>query len=209
MNTIKPLEWRYATKHFDPHQKLSANQLTNLLNTINLAPSSYGLQPYQVVVIEDVEIRKQLKEVCFQQPQITEASQVIIFATHKELTNNHIDEFMERIAKSRNMDVSNLSEFKGMVSNKVNHFTSEERMHWSAKQCYIALGFLLYTSAQMGIDACPMEGFLPAEVDKILGLEEKNLKSVVMATVGFRADKDKYQHLPKVRKDLKDLIITY
>ncbi len=208
MDLINDLNWRYATKQFNPDKKLSSEQLANVLDAINLSPSSYGLQPYKVLVIEDKEVRAQLKDAAFNQSQVTDASQVIIFAAINNISEIHVDEFISRISSVTGAPIESLSEYEGMMKNKIGSTNKENLFTWASKQCYIALGFLLTTCAHLKIDACPMEGFNPNEFDNILGLKEKNLNSVVMATIGFRSDGDKYQHNPKVRKELDNLIIN-
>ncbi|MCW3805306.1 NAD(P)H-dependent oxidoreductase [Plebeiibacterium marinum] len=209
MELIKQLNWRYATKHFDASKKINTNDLNTLLDAVNLAPTSYGLQPFKVLVVEDENKKQKLKEAGYQQPQFTEASHIILLAAKNNISETDVDEFMNRIAKARNLEVEDLAEYKNMMLAKINSATDEGLTAWASKQCYIALGFLLYTAAQLSIDACPMEGFDSESFDDILGLKEKNLKSVVLATVGYRSKEDKYQSLAKVRYDLDDLVIKY
>ncbi|TLX75227.1 NAD(P)H-dependent oxidoreductase [Labilibacter sediminis] len=209
MDIIKSLEWRYATKQFNEDKKLSSEDLQTILNAVNLAPSSYGLQPFNVLVIEDPAIREQLKQAAYGQRQVTEASQVIVFAANNNISNVHVDEFLNRISKVTGAPLEALAKYEKMMKAKIDSRNSDELLTWAAKQCYIALGFLLTTCSQLKIDACPMEGFDTDSFDEILNLKEKNLNSIVMATVGYRSDDDKYQHNPKVRKDINDLIIQY
>lgn len=209
MNIIKSLEWRYATKQFDSSKKLTQNDLNTILNAINLAPSSYGLQPFNVIVVEDPLIKEKLKPVAYNQGQVTDASQIIIFAANNNISETHIDVFLKRISKTTGAPLEALAEYEGMMKSKINTNTPEELFTWASKQCYIALGFLLTTCAQMNIDACPMEGFDSDKFDDILNLKERNLNSVVMATIGYRSSEDKYQQNPKVRKELNELIIKY
>ncbi len=209
MELLKQLNWRYATKHFNPNKKINSEDLDTLLNAINLAPSSFGLQPYKVLVIEDAEVKKKLKEVGYQQPQFTDASQIIVFAANNNVTEKDVDDFMVRIAETRGISIDNLADYKAAILGKINRLSKEELTTWASKQCYIGLGFLLYTAAQLHIDACPMEGFDNKGFDEVLGLKEKNLSSVVVASIGYRADDDKYQSQEKVRYTLEDLIIRY
>ncbi len=209
MDLLKQLNWRYATKHFDSSKKINSEDLNTLLNAVNLAPSSYGLQPYRVLVIENEEVREKLKEAGYQQPQFTEASQVIVFAANNNITESDVNDFMERTAAARNINVDDLSDYKGMILAKVNNASKEFLTTWASKQCYIGLGFLLYTAAQLGIDACPMEGFDAKGFDEILDLKDKNLSSVVVASIGYRSENDKYQNLTKVRYPLNEFVINY
>lgn len=209
MDIIEKLNWRYATKQFDTEKKLTGAQLNRILSATNLAASSFGLQPYNVLVIEDTEIRKRLRKAAWGQPQVTDASQVIVFAAKTNLSDTHVDEFIQRISQARNIPVEELAEYEGMMKSTINARPREMLTQWAARQAYIALGFLLATCAVEAIDACPMEGFENDKFDDILGLKGKNLTSVVMATVGYRSSEDKYQHLAKVRKTLGELVIKY
>ncbi len=209
MDLLKQLNWRYATKHFNPDKKINSEDLDTILNATNLAPSSYGLQPYKVLVIEDAKIKTKLKEVGFQQPQFTDASHIIVFAANSNVTEKDVDDFMLRIAETRRISKDNLADYKAVMLNKINRLSKDELTTWASKQCYIGLGFLLYTAAQISIDACPMEGFDNKGFDEVLGLKDKNLTSVVVASIGYRADEDKYQYLEKVRYPIDELIIKY
>jgi nitroreductase / dihydropteridine reductase len=161
------------------------------------------------MVVEKDDLRKQLQEAAYGQPQLTEASHVIVFAANKKVDEALIDSFVQRVAKTRGQSTESLQDFRNMMVGSVSGKTEQERFQWAARQAYIALGFLLSTAAIEGIDACPMEGFNNAEFDKLLNLEQKGLHSVVMATVGFRSTDDKYAALSKVRKTVDELYTFY
>lgn len=201
--------WRYATKRFDATRKLSKEQLDKLLSAAQMAPSSYGLQPFEIMVVDNRDLRKQLQDAAYGQPQLAEASHVIVFAANKKVDEALIDSFVQRVAKTRGQSTESLQDFRNMMVGAVSGKTEQERFQWAARQAYIALGFLLSTAAIEGIDACPMEGFNNAAFDKILNLESQGLQSVVMATVGFRSADDKYAALPKVRKTVDELYTFY
>jgi len=207
MSLIEKLKWRYATKKFDPGKKLSKDQLETLLAAIQLAPSSYGLQSYKVIVVEDPEIREQLKAAAHGQTQLTDASQVIVFATETTIDEALVNKYVDNISKTRAIGREHLHAYEQTMVGTVNHLAEEQKIGWSTKQTYIALGVLLTAAAEMGIDACPMEGFQAGKFDEILGLKEKGLASTVIATIGFRSDEDHYSHLAKVRKPKEDLFI--
>ncbi|MFA6105582.1 MAG: NAD(P)H-dependent oxidoreductase [Patescibacteria group bacterium] len=196
---INSLLWRYATKKYNTEKKLSSEQLEGLMEAIRLSPSSFGLQSFKVLVITKPEIREKLKIAAFGQPQITDASHLLVFAIEKDLGEKHVDEYMEEISKTRGVPVAALKDFESMIKNTISSRTNEQRQEWAARQAYLALGVLLTAAAEGRIDASPMEGFNPAEFDKILGLEEKGLKTVVIAAVGFRDESDDYLKLAKVR----------
>lgn len=209
MNIIEKLKWRYAVKKFDTRRKLTNDQLAYLLEAINLAPTSYGLQPFKVLLVEDKAIREKLKAQAWGQGQVTDASQLIIFAAQTQLSAKDVDAFVANISKTRNIPVEALAEYEGMMKNTIQSRTPEQLTQWAARQAYIALGFLLSAAASANIDACPMEGFSNEAFDDLLGLKEKGLTSVVMATVGYRSEDDGYQNLAKVRKPLEEIIIKY
>jgi nitroreductase len=208
MDVLKKLEWRYATKRFNSDKKLNDKQLNLLVDAVNLAPTSYGLQPFELFVIGDSKVREELKVAANGQPQVSDASQVLVFAVNKELSEKHIEAFVERTAQQRGLKVESLDAFRSMMVAAIMAKSPEARFQWAARQAYIALGVLLSTAATENIDACPMEGFNNAEFDRILGLDKKGFSSVVMATVGFRSEEDKYGSLAKVRKS-RDELVTY
>ncbi|EHQ27269.1 NAD(P)H-dependent oxidoreductase [Mucilaginibacter paludis] len=207
MSLIEKLNWRYATKKFDHTKKLSAEQLESLLSAVQLAPSSMGLQPYRILVVEDAEIREQLREAGYGQQQITQASQLIVFAAETNLDEDFGKKYIDRIAEVREIGREHLAAFEQMVLASVNGQGEGEKIVWAHKQAYIALGVLLTAAADMNIDACPMEGFLAGKFDEILGLKEKGLTTSVIATIGFRAEDDSYSKLAKVRRPKSDLFI--
>ena len=207
MSLVDKLNWRYATKKFDHTKKLSSEQLDQLMKAVQLSPSSAGLQSYKILVVEDPEIRKQLREAAHGQAQLTEASQVIVFASETNLDEAYIKHFIDFVAEKRHIERENLEGYEQMLMGNVNRLTEDQRIAWSNKQTYIALGVLLTAAAEMGIDACPMEGFSAVKFDEILGLREKNLTTVVIAAIGFRAEDDQYSKLAKVRKPEEELFI--
>jgi nitroreductase len=207
MNTIDALKWRYAVKKFDPDRQLAPEDLDRLLDALILTPSSYGLQPWKFLVIEDAGLRAKLKEHTWNQPQVTDASALIVLCGIDYLNDGYVADFIDRIAKARGQSPDELSGFKVAVTSYVNGFRPDERREVVKREVYIALGNLLSAASQMGIDACPMGGFSPDKYDELLGLKEKGLFSVVLCPVGFRAADDKYAELPKVRFDKGDVVI--
>jgi nitroreductase len=207
MSLLDKLNWRYATKKFDPAKKLSADQLDTLLDAVQLAPSSAGLEPYKVLVIEDPEIRAQLREAAHGQAQLTDASQIIIFAAETNLDEKYVTHYIDQIAATRGIDRVNLEGFEKNIKNSVNSMTEDQKIVWNHKQAYIALGVLVSAAADMGIDACPMEGFQAGKFDEILGLKELGLTTSVIAPIGFRAEDDAFSKAIKVRKPKAELFI--
>lgn len=207
MSLVEKLNWRYATKKFDHTKKLSAGQLDTLLSAVQLAPSSMGLQPYRVLVVEDADVREQLREAGYGQQQFTQASQVIIFAAETNLDEAFGKKYIDLIASTREIGREHLAGFEQAVLGAIDSKNESEKVTWGQKQAYIGLGVLLSAAAEIGVDACPMEGFLPGKFDEILGLKEKGLTATVVATIGFRAEDDAYSQLKKVRRPKSEFFI--
>lgn len=202
------LNWRYATKQFDATKKISEENLAILKEAVRLSASSYGLQPYEVYIIEDKETREKLRAAGYNQTQITDASHLFVFAAKNDVTATDVDNYMEAISNERNVPVDALSGFAGAINGAVVGLPQEVKANWAAKQSYIALGNILSAAADLQIDACPMEGFDHAAFDEILGLTEKGLHSTAIITLGYRSEEDQYQHLKKVRKSSEELFTT-
>lgn len=205
---LENLNWRYATKRYNESKKVSNEDLTDLKEALRLSASSYGMQPYKIFVIEDEEIRQKLRKESWDQPQITESSQLFVFASYQEVTQKHLNDYITNISKIRNIAEEDLGELKAAIQNTTLQLSKEQQAIWSAKQAYIALGNLLSAAAEFRIDASPMEGFSAEGYDKILKLNEKGLTTAVIAAVGYRSEEDKTQHLAKVRKSTEELFKT-
>ena len=207
MKLIDALNWRYAAKRMNGN-KIPAEKLNTILDAARLAPSSFGLTPYNIIVVEDEETRKKLLPHFYNQPQITESSAVIIFATWKTITENEVANYMAEIAEQRSMPVDGLKDFSNYINGSIKNLTPEQLQIWAAKQTYIALGFALVAAATEEVDATPMEGFVPAGVDEVLGLTEAGLHSAVAITLGYRDSASDYLvNAKKVRRDHSKLII--
>ena len=205
MSLIDNLKWRYATKKFDAGKKISAEHLGKIKEAIQLAASSYGLQLYKVLIIEDPEIREKLKAASWGQTQVTDASHLIVFCSNTTVSNGDIDAYLKLKADTQGLDINGLQGYGDFMKNALGALSPEQQRQWTAKQTYIALGNLLAACAELRIDSCPMEGFDPAQYDEILGLNEKGFTTAVIATVGYRSDEDQTQHLTKVRKPAETL----
>jgi nitroreductase len=200
MELINHLKWRYATKKFDSSKKVGVDELKLLSESVRLSASSYGLQPYKVMIIQDDEIRKQLKEASWNQSQITDASHLFVFCIHQDYPLQEIDNYFHLIQDVQKADPKSLSGYKNSLKTLFQKKTPEEKREWAAKQVYIALGSLLIACAGLKIDACPMEGFEKDRYDEILGLKEQGLRSTVIAAVGYRSIDDDTSKRKKVRK---------
>lgn len=213
MQTVKPdviierLQWRYATKKFDPAKKIPADQWAALEQAAMLAPSSYGLQPWRFVVVTDPALRARLREVSWNQPQITDASHLVVICRRTDMTAADVDRYLGRIEQVRRVSGDSLKGFREMMLGSIEPKPVADREVWNSRQVYIALGFFLSAAAMMGIDACPMEGFDPAKYDEILGLRPLGLGAQVLATAGYRAADDPIAAMAKVRFESGEVII--
>lgn len=205
---IESLQWRYATKKFDPTKKLSAAQLQELMDAVQLSASSFGLQAYRVAVVTDPAIRAKVREHAWGQAQVTDASHLFAFMPMKSIDEAFVEKYISHIAKTRGIPTEGLKSYHDMMVGTIQSRTPEALAVWLRAQAYIAVGFLLSAAAHMGIDACPMEGFDPAHVDVDLGLLEKNLTTAVLVPVGFRAMDDEAATYKKVRTPKEELFMT-
>lgn len=197
---LEQLNWRYATKQFDPNRKISASDWTTLEEALRLSPSSGGLQPWKFIIITDPAVRAKLRPASYGQPQITDASHLVVFAAKTNFNEADVDAHLQNVSKTQNVPLEALAQFRGMlVGGIVQAMDETTRNFWARNQAFIALGNLLTSAALLGIDACPMEGFDRAQYDEILGLKAKGYSSAVIATLGYRSPTDKYAAAPKVR----------
>lgn len=206
MKLIEALHWRYATKRMTG-KKIPQEKLDRILEEIRLSASSFGLQPYSIFVIDDHALLEKIKLVANNQPQITEASHLLVFAAWENVTSEKIDEFINQIATVRNMPVSDLKDYKEMIEMLLKN-PAEVNFNWCARQAYIALGTGLIAAAEDNVDATPMEGFDRDALDLVLNLKEKGLKTVVLMALGYRdAAHDYLASTKKVRREKEKLFI--
>lgn len=206
MNSIlENRTWRYATKKFDSSKKISNEALNLLLEATRLSASSYGLQPYHVVVITNPEIREQLKPVSWGQSQVTDASHLIVFAHQTDFGGELVDDYLANVSETRNIPGETLKGYGDFAKSKLVDLPQRTKEDWAAKQVYLALGNLMQAAAELKIDTCPMEGFEAEAYNTILNLTDKNLSASVVVPVGYRSDEDQTQHLAKVRKSNQEL----
>ncbi len=203
---ISAFKWRYATKKFDPTKKLSAADLANLLEVLRLAPSSYGLQPWHFIVVDDASLRQRIQAHAWNQSQVTDASHLIVLCARRDLPPEYIDEYLRSMAATRGVTPADLAGFKNLLLNSVSSRTPEAIREWSARQVYIAIGFLMAACAEKGIDSCPMEGFDPAGVEKELALGDTPWFPVLLCPVGYRSADDKHAAAAKVRFPTETLV---
>ncbi|PIR55140.1 NAD(P)H-dependent oxidoreductase [Candidatus Peregrinibacteria bacterium CG10_big_fil_rev_8_21_14_0_10_36_19] len=190
---LDKLDWRFATKHFDSAKKVSEEDMHKILESIHMAPSSFGLQPYHIYVVSDAAKKSELRAAGFNQPQFEDASHILVFCANSNVKGrvNQMIETMGGVSE----------EFAAMLHGFSEGLNGENAKGWAARQAYIALGFALAACAELGIDSCPMEGFSNGDFDTILGLDS-NLSSMAVLAVGYRKDGPAH---PKFRFSNEDL----
>ncbi|MFC6669972.1 NAD(P)H-dependent oxidoreductase [Marinobacterium aestuariivivens] len=200
MNIVEALNWRYAAKRMNG-SKVPQEKIDRILEAARLAPSSYGLQAYSVLVIEDSALREKIRLLAYNQPQITECSHLLVFAAWENVNEGHVDDFIRMTARERGLNAADLDGYRQAINGTVNGFASaEEQFHWAAKQAYISLGTALTAAAAEQIDASPMEGFNAAGLDKLLSLREQGMRSAVLLALGYRDhETDRQAAMKKVR----------
>jgi nitroreductase len=208
MELLESLQWRYATKKMNG-EKIPQDKLDRILQATKLAPSSYGLTPYKVIVVESEELKEGLKNAAYGQTQLTDSSQVLVFATWDTITEGSVDHFIETVANERGITTDLLQDYGSTIKGTLNFMSEDQKITWAQKQAYIGLGFALVAAATEGVDSTPMEGFNPLLVDEVLNLKEMGLKSVVLLPLGYRdTDNDYLVNLKKVRWSDNDFFIT-
>lgn len=204
---LEALQWRYATKRFDADKVVAAEDLDVLKQAVNLTATSFGLQHFRLLVIEDAELKTRLRAASYDQPQLTEASHIFVLAAKTDMSPEYVDDFIQRTAAARGLSPADLEGYgayiKGTLASKEASFIQE----WNQRQAYIALGTLLATAAELRVDSCPMEGFEVEKYDEILGLTQRGLTATVVAPVGYRSAEDQTAGAAKVRLPLAEMVI--
>jgi len=205
---LEQLQGRYATKQFDTGRKIEPQLWSALEDALVLSPSSGGLQPWTFVVVDDPVKREKLVPASFGQSKVKEASHLVVFAAKQNFGEADVDAHIQRTAELRGVTVESLAPFRDMLVGGIVKAMDQTALRaWAGRQVAIALGNLLTSAAMLGIDACPMEGFVPEQYDSILGLKEKGLSAVVICTLGYRSASDAYAALPKVRFPKTDVLV--
>ncbi len=204
---IEALNWRYATKVFNRGKIIPAETWAALEQTLVLTPSSYGLQPWKFIVIQDKVLREKLVPFSWKQRQVADCSHLVVMTVKKEMTEAHVDTFINRIAEVRGGTADALMGYRNMMmGDVVKGPRGQQAAQWAKHQAYIALGSLMTAAALLGIDSCPMEGFVPEEYDRILDLAKDGLTTAVLLPLGYRSEIDPYASLPKVRFEAQQVI---
>lgn len=207
MSNIKALNWRYATKKFDDSRILSEEKITVLKHAFNLTATSYGLQPLKMLVISNKEKQRKLREFSMNQQQVDTASHVLVICIEKKVDEEFITNYFKMVKHVRKTPEEVLKPFQNFLLDDFKTKAETEIEAWARNQAYLALGTLLTVCATEEIDACPMEGFEPEKYDEYLGLEDKNLRSVLVLPVGYRSEDDLFSSMKKVRRPLEEVII--
>lgn len=206
MSIIPALQWRYATKKMNG-EKVSQDKVNSILEAARLAPTSIGLQPFEMIVITNQSLKEKMKAVAFNQSQLTDCSHLIVFAAWSSYDINRINYYFDYYESERDLPKGFSDNYKNNVTKQLTSMTLEQQFEHASRQVYIALGMVLTEAGALEVDSIPMEGFINHEVDKLLNLEEKGLKSVVILPIGYRdAENDWQAELKKVRKTTNDMI---
>jgi nitroreductase len=204
---LDALNHRYATKVFDSSRKIDCETWSALEQTLILTPSSFGLQPWKFIVVQSAEIRQKLKEVSWGQPQVTDASHLVVFTARTDLTDQDIDSWIACLSETQGTPMENLAGYSGMIRSFSSHMTPAEKHAWNMRQVYISLGQFMTGAAVLGIDTCPLEGISASDYDEILCLKGTGYATAVACAVGYRSSEDKYSSAKKARF-AKDKLIT-
>lgn len=196
---LSALNFRYATKAFDPSRKISPENWAALESSLALTPSSFGLQPWKFLIIESPEVREKLKSASWGQGQVTDASHLIVLTTRTDLSQQDIDLWIARLSEVQGTPIDNLAGLSDVISSFAGGMDSAAKQAWNTRQVYIALGQLMTSAALMGIDTCPLEGISPADYDEILGLKDSGYATAVACALGYRSADDKYATATKAR----------
>ena len=196
---LKAMNWRYAVKKFDSTKKISDKDWNVLAESLRLSPSSYGLQPWKFVVVQDSKLREELRVHSWNQSQVTDCSHYVVLTTLVNMSKDYIDSYIEDMANTRGIAKETLMGFEKMLVQNLITNPPQSVLDWSHRQSYIAMGNVMTTAALFNVDACPMEGLVPAKYDEILGLNKTDYRTVAAVALGYRHTEDKLQHQKKVR----------
>jgi len=206
MELLDKLNWRYATKAMNG-EKVAQEKIDNIIEAASLAPTSSGLQPFEILVITNQELKEKIRPVSWNQSVITDCSHLFVFAAWDTYTADRINKMFDLTNEVRGFENEGWENYRQMLLNNYPQKDAEENFNHAAKQAYIAFSQAITAAAFQGVDSTPLEGFDADAVDKILGLREKGLRSCVMLPVGYRdTEKDWLVNLTKVRKSKEDLV---
>jgi nitroreductase/dihydropteridine reductase len=207
MSTISSLQWRYATKQFDSSKALAGEDLEYILEAGNLAATSYGLQPFTMVVVTDEAKKQALVPHAYNQVQVGTNGALVVLAARTDVDATFIAEYTARMENERGLPAGAVDGYKDMMVGHLTSLTAEARLVWAQKQAYIALGTMMVAAAERQVDNAPMEGFDPVKFNELLGLEAHNLHATVILALGHRSSEDASQNYKKIRRPLTDIVV--
>lgn len=208
MSLVKALEWRYATKKYDTSKKVEDAVFAQLTEAVRLAPSSFGLQPYKFLLVEDKAKLEEISAAAHGQPQITTGAHVMVLAVETNINERTVASYIDKAAIARKTNRITLEPREQFVNMMIGKLDYAQRIDWAEKQAFLAVGIFVAAAAAAGVDASPMEGFDNAAIDEILGLKEKDLTSALLFVIGYRSDEDEFATIPKVRKAKEEIFQT-
>jgi nitroreductase len=204
---VTALQWRYAVKKFDASKKISKEDWETLEDSLVLSASSYGLQPWKFLVVQDESTRKKLTPASWKQTQVEDCSHFVVFLVRDSLDEKYVNRFVDEICKVRGITSDKMATYRDMmIGDLIKGPRNKAIRDWAARQAYLALGNIMTCAAVLGIDSCPMEGIIPEKYDEILNLKEGDYSTVVCLALGYRASDDRYALAKKVRFPKKDVI---
>ncbi len=204
---IDRLNWRYATKKMNPDKQVPQDKLDRILEAVRLAPTSSGLQQFEVIVVTNREVREKIKPIAWNQEQVTDASHLIVFAAWDNYTPERINHMFDLVNDERGFRSEGWEAYRQMLLTTYPQRDAETNFEHAARQAYVGLGIALTAAAFEEVDATPMEGFDPAALDEILDLRARGLRSVAMMPLGYRADEgDWLLGLKKVRRPVDEFV---
>ena len=208
MSLLQDLQWRYATKKMNGEQ-VEQEKVDYIIEATRLAPTSSGLQPFKVIQITDPELKAKIQPIAFGQTQIVDASHLLVFAAHESYTEEYLNEVFSFSERERNLPEGYSNDYKNMLWASFSKQTPEQHFNHTARQAYIGFGLAIAAAAEQRVDATPMEGFINADLDELLGLEKLGLKSVTILALGYRdTENDWNLNMKKVRFSKEDFLIN-
>jgi nitroreductase len=204
---VERLNWRYAVKKFDADKEIPADVWAALEQSLLLAPSSFGLQPWKFLVVEDQELRQKLRDASWGQSQVTDADRYVVLTALRTTTDDDVDRYLQHQSEVRGGEVEALKGYRDVIVGFLTKgWAAKDLFGWNARQAYIALGQLMTSAAAMGVDTCPMEGIDMTAYDELLGLKDTRYATLCACAVGYRSADDKYAGAPKVRYPIDQII---
>ncbi|WP_114941254.1 nitroreductase family protein [Mucilaginibacter endophyticus] len=205
MSLVQSFQWRYAVKKYDTSKKVTPEVLADIFESVRLAPSSFGLQPYKFLLIQDQIKLEEIGRAANGQAQITTGSHVLVVAAETNVNEKTVADYIDKAVVARQTLRNNLEQREQFINGMLSKMNVQQRITWAENQAYIAVGVFVAAAAEAGVDASPIGGFNNAAVDEILGLGQKNLTSVLLFVLGYRSSEDEFAKIPKVRKSTVEI----